>query len=313
MRDEWPSRAVLRRANLIADLAISGAATTQTGSSRSGGGKAEPIPRPSAEERWCVARNSVLRMVRAREMWKRRLFRVARLALDGWWALVPGQVTDEEVKQMVKHAGITKSLDFAEKKLQFVPHHLLHMSVKIADEVKKLELSKNYLRYVEPELLAALPELNQLRLLGNNLRVVPRTIACLTQLRMLFLNDNNLQVLPPEMGDLVHMHTLHVQNNPHLKSLPIQMGKLKHQIFGGCLKEVRHIQLVRLASCRFPLSCHPRSDNFVNCETSVRSRSCSTSTLSRTLLRRHWMRDFHLHLTLCPASGHSQVASRVDT
>jgi hypothetical protein len=62
--------------------------------------------------------------------------------------------------------------------------------------------------------------LRTLNLLGNQPREVLKELSGLKQVGFLFLRNNQLLSLPASLGQLKHVKTLELENNPHLQHPP---------------------------------------------------------------------------------------------
>ena len=187
--------------------------------------------------RWSDAYFAVIAMVRAKRLWRRLDRREKRDVLLEWAGMRAKDVEDEITKQIQK-AKVDKGLEVPGRKLREVPPEILRLSRNVAGAVKRMALQDNRIEYLPPELFTRYTDLNTLRLSNNRIPAIPSTIRLLTSLQMLIIGDNDLCILPPALGDLVSLHTLHVQGNKRIQRLPLEMGKLHHSTMGGCLKDI---------------------------------------------------------------------------
>ncbi|CAM9388335.1 unnamed protein product [Ectocarpus sp. 4 AP-2014] len=94
--------------------------------------------------------------------------------------------------------------------------------------VVKLVLDSNCLEGVIPESLAALSELEALRLINNKLTgPIPAALRALRELRVLVLYKNQLNgCIPKELGDLSQLEHLSLSDNSLTGSIPRELGAL---------------------------------------------------------------------------------------
>ncbi|MEM9361956.1 MAG: hypothetical protein AAGA43_04930 [Bacteroidota bacterium] len=78
-------------------------------------------------------------------------------------------------------------------------------------------------------LIEFLTELNSLRLIGNNISVLPIQIGSLQKLRVLNLTANELKKLPVEIGNLTSLQSLVLHNNA-IDEVPAEIGNLENLI-----------------------------------------------------------------------------------
>lgn len=191
------------------------------------------------QRRWTDAYTAAIALVRAKRTWRRNIRRKKRAVLLEW-AMVRSKATDEAIARQVQKAAVDKGVDLPGLKLRVVPPEVVRMNKKVSGQVKRLALQENRIEYLPPEIFSRFTEVTMLRLSENRIPAIPQTVFNMTNLQMLLINDNDLCILPPELGDLVSLHTLHVQGNPRITRLPYEMGKLHHKSMGGLIQEYKY-------------------------------------------------------------------------
>ncbi|CAM9855156.1 unnamed protein product [Ectocarpus sp. 12 AP-2014] len=95
--------------------------------------------------------------------------------------------------------------------------------------VVKLVLDSNCLEGVIPESLAALIELEALRLINNKLTgPIPAALRALRKLKVLVLYKNQISgCIPAELGDLSNLEHLNLSDNSLTGSIPRELGALR--------------------------------------------------------------------------------------
>ncbi len=90
--------------------------------------------------------------------------------------------------------------------------------------LQELALLGNQLRTL-PDAFGKITSLRFLNLVQNNLRSLPPSFSKLASLQILYLNENQLKILPTTFGDLVSLKRLNLRNNK-LESLPSSFSEL---------------------------------------------------------------------------------------
>lgn len=99
-------------------------------------------------------------------------------------------------------------------------------AMKDPGKVVKLELKKNKLKTVPPEIFQ-FKNLQYLDLSRNSIAELPPEIDSLQFLEVLILRKNNLVALPKQIGHLKNLRILNVSQND-LVTLPTQIGDLEN-------------------------------------------------------------------------------------
>jgi Leucine-rich repeat (LRR) protein len=93
----------------------------------------------------------------------------------------------------------------------------------VAPRLRYLNLDENPLTALDG--VAALGELQELRLIGNRLTALPDALGRLGKLRELYLRGNALAALPPALGALDALEVLDLRDN-QLAEIPAELGAL---------------------------------------------------------------------------------------
>ena len=96
-------------------------------------------------------------------------------------------------------------------------------SIKEARSLKYLHLQYCGLEELPPHIFT--PWLEELKIGGNNIKIIPNSIGCAKSLRMLTAWQNDLEYVSEEIGDLKNLKRLDLWMNPRLK-LPNSIVKL---------------------------------------------------------------------------------------
>src|SRR5581483_634586 len=120
-----------------------------------------------------------------------------------------------DLKEAMSKVGLKSN--YSEKIKAFREFFEAHRSE--LNQVTHLDLSKNELRTLPPELWIYFTGLKKLDLNGNCLENLPKQIGVLSQLVDLRVNNNSLKLLPLEIGDLRSLKNLQCAFND-LKSVP---------------------------------------------------------------------------------------------
>lgn len=113
-------------------------------------------------------------------------------------------------------------LDASELKLEAIPKSVLCLKT-----LRTLNLRRNGLTVLTPDLVDHLSRLEILNLSDNQLSTLPTDIGMLSCLRKLYIHSNKLTGLPDSINGMGRLEELYVQHNC-LTSLPDTMVELKH-------------------------------------------------------------------------------------
>lgn len=114
-----------------------------------------------------------------------------------------------------------KVLDLSANTIQTIP-----LSLAGCTSLEYLNLGSNKVEIVQPEIIGAFLQLQELHLYKNKIQVLPNEIGTLKHLRKLTLSSNNLKALPDEIGDCTTLEELYVSNNAKFSSFPSTAGHL---------------------------------------------------------------------------------------
>lgn len=106
------------------------------------------------------------------------------------------------------------------------PFTSIQEALKQPEKVVKLELRRNKLKEVPPEVFL-FKNLQYLDLSKNSIKVLPPEIDSLQALQILILKKNDLVTLPKQIGHLKNLIVLDVSQND-LVTLPPQIGDLEN-------------------------------------------------------------------------------------
>ena len=106
---------------------------------------------------------------------------------------------NEEIKQILELISPSNELDLDQANRSDVPPALKFTTFS---SIAALNLSKNSLNALDPQVLLNLPNLCRLDLSNNRLVTLPPTLAAPRKLASLQLDNNRLQYLPDEVGEM---------------------------------------------------------------------------------------------------------------
>jgi class 3 adenylate cyclase len=109
---------------------------------------------------------------------------------------------------------------------QIKTYYSLESALVAPEKVIKLDLNSQDLTELEAN-IGNFPNLKELYLQNNELKLLPSHIKNLKKLEILNLDSNNITNLPQELGELTNLQELRLNNNK-LKSLPASLKNLQN-------------------------------------------------------------------------------------
>ena len=126
------------------------------------------------------------------------------------------------MKNHLANAERTGVFQFSNHNMSEFPKDL----VRVKDNIRSLDLSKNKLRTV-PSYLGTCPVLKQLNFASNRLTNLPDNLGNIKKLETLNLAENRINLLPQSFSNLVNLRILILSDNV-IASFPLQVCGLKH-------------------------------------------------------------------------------------
>jgi Leucine-rich repeat (LRR) protein len=126
-----------------------------------------------------------------------------------------------QIVAKLEYAKRSQGFTAVKSNLSEIPRGLFELFV-----VKDVNVSDNQIQCV-PDAIQHLTELVTLKLSRNSISSISEHIGSIVTLVKLFLNGNQLTSLPRSLGNLSNLALLALENNPRLKQLPHELGRVK--------------------------------------------------------------------------------------